>query len=80
MCKKVKLRDFQKGLLYDFYMEEVPKMHKVSYWSGLKEHCEVQIRELSALDSKKETIYNYIRYYNSLRKLCDLKLMEGGIR
>ena len=76
MCKKVKLRGFQKGLLYDFYMEEVPKLNKMHYWRGLKEHCETQIRELNALDSKKEITYNYIRYYDSLRKLCNLKLME----
>ena len=73
MCKKVKLRDFQKGLLYDFYNLKDEKSY---YWRGLKEHCETQIGELSALDSKKEIIYNYIRYYDSLRKLCDLKLME----
>ena len=73
MCKKVKLRDFQKGLLYDFYNLKGEKSY---YWRGLKEHCTTQINELSALDCKKEIIYNYIRYYNSLRKLCDLKLME----
>lgn len=70
MCKKVKLWDFQKRDLCDFYCA---KSHDKGYWSRLKVHCESQIRDLSALSDKNMDIYRYLRYYNSLRKICDLK-------
>lgn len=75
MCKKVKLWDFQKRDLCDFYCA---KSHDKGYWSRLKVHCESQIRDLSALSDKNMDIYRYLRYYNSLSKICDLKEAKGA--
>ena len=74
MCKKVKIWNFQKRDLCNFYCA---KSYGNEYWRRLKVHCEAQIRDLSALSDKNMDIYRYLRYYNSLCKICVTKANKG---